>query len=139
MLAKGDSLVNETGTPFKQTTRTTRHGAGKVVPDGPVMFELDAEAKRYLLTLPITFRDTSESTVKEEVIERQDLKGAEPLETRTTGVFNLKSFPMNLAVDDPKALVGQLLLVEGALDVSAGKVAGERSVKGHFEEQGVSV
>lgn len=139
MVETGVDLINETGTHFNQTTTTTRKGTGMVSPSGMIMFELNAESKRYLLTLPYVFRDDSMTTVKEETVVHQEMKGESPSDTRTSYEHGLDLFPSGLGFDDSTATVGDMPVMEGGVDPAGGKITGERTIKGHYSERGANV
>jgi hypothetical protein len=138
-VVKGMDLVDEMGSHFNQTTTTTGVGSGPVSPSGQFMFELDAEAKRYMLSLTFAFRDDSMSTVKTVIVVHQDRKGEPPTDTRTEQQSGLDLFPAGLAIDDSTALLGDIPIMEGGIEVSAGKIMGTRTVKGHYVEGGENV
>jgi hypothetical protein len=135
---RGENLRNELNTLYNQTTRTTRQGQAKVLPTSSLMFEVDTTAKQYSLSLPFSFKDMSADTktAKEETVTRTELAGEAPEEVRSEYDISIDMIPRDLTVDDPKALLGNLLVVHGDLDAS-GKISGERSFKVHFDDDNV--
>lgn len=98
----GDNLVSDFGSKYNQTVRQTLSGAGRVLPDGPILFEIDAAAKTFTLSLPVGFNNMDDLTaVKGEAITRTEPAGGQPEEQRVPIETDLTSvFPSVLAVDD---------------------------------------
>lgn len=133
MTEKGDNLTTEMGTKYSLHRTTTARGAGTVIGPTNLNFEIDAEAKSYLLTLSHTFADKSDSTVLVEVVTVTTPHGGAPETTRETRREPLGRLPGNLRVGDPKSLLGQVAIFKGAIDPSLGKITGEHTVKGYYE------
>ena len=138
LVETGIDLVDEIGGKFNRTVRTTARGAGKVMVPTNLVFEMDTKAKRYLLMLPDSFNDQSSSSVKMDVFERLQPKDGAASESNKTSETNMYLFPGRLIIDDPAILTGQAPILEGALDPSAGKISGERSVPAHYEVSGLT-
>lgn len=133
MTEKGDNLTTEMGTKYSLLRTTTAIGAGTVIGPTSLNFEIDAEAKTYLLTLSHAFADKFDSTVLVEVVTVTTPHGSAPETTRETRREPLGRLPGVLRIGDPKSLLGQVAIFEGVIDPSLGEVTGEHTVKGYYE------
>lgn len=125
-------LVTEMGTVYDMTRRTQYNGSGKVRNSDQIMLEIDAAAKKYLLTMGYSYMDDSSSSVKVEIAEHTQDKGGPPHDTTTTQFVNLENLTHDLRVDDSTALIGMALYLEGAIDPAKGKIIGEHNLKAHY-------
>lgn len=139
MVVTGTGLVEESGSKYDLTRTTTAMGTGPIVGTNQLMFEMDAEAKKYLVTLAYSFSDNSDSTVVEEVVSKFAWKSDAPTEERQTRYSGLDEYISGLKVDDSTALLGDIPLMEGQFDPSQGKITGERTLKGHYGASGQNV
>lgn len=133
-VTRGTGLYDELGGKYDMTATLTRTGSGVVFGPTQLIFEIDADAKTYLLTLAHSCSDQSDSVVTEEnliVTERQGVAPMETRETRKTGVCN---FFQGLRIDEPGRRLGEVPFFEGKIDPTLGKVTGEQTVKGHYKE-----
>ncbi len=126
-VTKGVGLHSEMGTPYDQTTRTTRTGTGRVNVSTQLSMELDATAKHYLLTLAHEYQD-DENQAGVLTIDTTNFNREGPKETRTEGKAPLH-VTSSIVIDDSTSKLGQILLVQGDLDPSATKITGERTIK----------
>jgi len=130
----GHDIINEMGSKYDVTTRTTKIGSGKVSPPSEVvMFEIDAETGRYLLSLPYGFGDDSMTSLQQKTVTQITMDG----NVSTDSTLHQTSMPNGIGqivIDEPSILVGSMPLFEGPLDLSVGKIVGERTVKAHFVE-----
>lgn len=133
MTEKGDDMTTEMGTKYSLLRTTTAKGAGTVIAPTNLNFEIDAESKTYLLTLAHVFSDKSDSTVLVEVVTVTKEPGGAPQTVSESRREPLGRLPGNLHIGDPKSLVGEVAIFEGAIDPALGKITGEKTVNGYYE------
>lgn len=139
MVVTGIDLVDETGAKYNSTTTTTMRGAGPVHGPTQVTFEIDSETLKYLLTLSHSCGDQSDSTVVEEVVTVWAYHGQDPTGERAVRYSGLCGFPPGLKLDDPTSLLGEVPFFEGDVDPKAGKITGERTLKGHYTDRATEI
>jgi hypothetical protein len=131
-------LLNEFNRHYDMTTFTTWKGEGMVSPSAGTIFEVDAAAGEYLLTLPFGFQDmnTEMDTVKVEEVTQTAEPGDTPLETGRMNSGRSLEPPDDFGLLDPKLQMDDMALIHGKLQPGAGKISGERSFQAHFTDQG---
>jgi hypothetical protein len=134
----GKDLHTEMGTPYDLDSRTTIRGSGDVYAPAQLNFELNTKTRRFILTFAHEYSDASGTQAKKETVTRSLWKKSEPTEERNLEDVSLV-VPQRIIIDEPGALVGQVLAVEGDFDPAAGKVSGERTVKAHYDDLAVSI
>lgn len=128
----GHGIINEMGSKYDVTIRATRIGSGKVGPHSEsIMFEIDSETGKYLLSLPFAFRDDSMTSLQHKTVRQSSMDGHVSFDS-TVHQTSMEYGLGRLEIDEPGVLVGQMPILEGPLDPSAGKIVGERTIKAHF-------
>lgn len=130
---KGDNLVNEMGTPFKSSVRTTYSGSGKVLPAGQISLEIDISAKKYLTMFSPGYTDQTEGSVKVEEVVHDVAAGSPPFDTVKTRTAKLDQLPQRIEIDEPTMTQGQATLLEGSFDPALGKIVGEHKLRAHYD------
>jgi hypothetical protein len=139
MVEKGVGLVEESGSKYDLVRTTTARGTGPIVGPTQLLFEIDAESKKYLLTLAAQCSDKSDSTVIEETVGKYTWKNDPPTEERSMNYWRLDNYISGLKIDDSSAVIGDVPLMAGTLDPSSGKISGERTLRGHYSKSGVDI
>lgn len=135
----GKGIINEMGSKYDVTIRATRIGSGKVGPPSEsIMFEIDAETGKYLLSLPYMFRDDSMTSLQHKKVTQSTMDGHTSIDS-TMHETSMEYGVGRLEIVEPGLPVGQMPFLEGPLDPSAGKIVGERTIKALFEDGGDKV
>jgi hypothetical protein len=131
----GKGLVNEMGSKYDVTIRETRIGSGKVGPGSEsIMFEIDAETGKYLLSLPYAFRDDSMTSLQHKTVTQSTMDGV--VSTDSTMRQTSMDYGIGrLVIEEPGLPVGQMPYLEGPVDPAAGKIVGERTIKASFVDR----
>jgi len=134
---RGDKLVDETGSPYKQIVRTTRRGTGGVsLGSQQIMFEVNGATKRFLLTLPVTLPTVADAKVTEEVVTTTEAPpGSAPAEERSTATRPLDSFPGQLNVTDAALAFGEggAVLIDDPIALQGGKISGQHTATATYK------
>lgn len=137
-----DGPRNEFNQLYASTTHTTWAGSGKVFPGAGTMFELDAAAGEYWLTLPFKFQDMNGETdtvaIKVVVSDQFTGKAAASVDVDSMGrteSAKLDFLPRDFELDDPQVQMGDLVLIHARLPAGASEILGEHSFQAHFTDE----
>ena len=135
---RGDKLVNETGSVYSQTVRTTRRGTGGVALLGQmVTLEINGATKRVSLLLPVTLPTVLDTTLMEEVVTATEMPpGSKPAEERKTATQPLKNLPGQITVTDAALAFGggSGVLIDDPAVLQGGKLSGQHTVTATYKQ-----
>jgi len=125
---RGDRLVSEAGTVFKQTTRRTRSGTHNVVGGGvQLMLELNAKTQRISFMLPHSYTSEQDAKLAEDTTTvTESPPGAAPQETREHQ--DVPVLPVQMSIVNASPGSGSGLIIDDAFTLVAGKISGGGTV-----------
>jgi hypothetical protein len=135
---RGDKLVDETGTQYKQIVRTTRRGTGGTsLSSQQITFEMNGATKRFLLMLPATLPMVPDAKLTEEIVTATERPpGSTPAEERTTAMRPLDSVPAGLKVTDAALAFGDGsgLMIDDPVALQGGKISGQHTMTATYND-----
>jgi len=135
---RGDRLVDETGSPYRQIVRTTRRGTGGTsLGSQQITFEVNGATKRFLLMLPATLPMVPDAKLTEEVVTTTERPpGSTPAEERTTATRPLDSVPARLKVTDAALIFGDGsgLMIDDPVVLQGGKISGQHTMTATYND-----
>jgi hypothetical protein len=135
--SRGDKLVDETGSPYKQIVRTTRRGTGGVaLSSQQITLEVNGATKRFILMLPVTLPTVPTAMLTEEVVTTTEQPpGSNPAEERKTSTRELGSFPGQLKVTDAALAFGDggAVMIDDPIALQGGKISGQHTMTATYD------